>query len=51
MREMKNAYNTLVGNPEGKRLDIDVNIILEWILRVMGGGVAVGCMNLARNRV
>jgi hypothetical protein len=40
MREKRNAYRSLVGNPEGKRplgrLDVEGRIILKWILERMG---------------
>jgi hypothetical protein len=37
MEDVRNAYKTLVGKPEGKRpledLGIDGSIILKWVLR------------------
>jgi hypothetical protein len=48
MGEIRNAYNILVGKPEGKNhledLDVDGKIILEWILRKQGGRVWTGCI-------
>jgi hypothetical protein len=48
MGEIRNAYNTLVGKPEGKNhledLGIDGKIILEWVLMIYGGVVWNGCI-------
>jgi hypothetical protein len=37
MRQMRNAYKTLVGKPEGKRQLVDERIVLEWILGKQSG--------------
>jgi len=37
MRELRNAYKILIGNPEGRdhlgELGVDGRIILKWILK------------------
>jgi hypothetical protein len=40
---MRNAWNILVGKPEGEDQDGDGRIILEWILGKYGGKVWTGC--------
>jgi hypothetical protein len=53
MRQMQNAYRTLIGKLEGKRpfknLDIDGRIILEQILKEIGNKF-VDWIHLAQNR-
>jgi hypothetical protein len=48
MAEMRNAYNILVGKPEGKNhledLDVDRKMILEWIVGTWDVKVWTGCM-------
>jgi hypothetical protein len=40
--DMRNAYKTLVGEPEGKKRLLGRRIILEWILEKQGGKVWTG---------
>jgi hypothetical protein len=46
MKAMRNAYRMLGGKPEGEKysedLDVDGNVILEWILWKYGGKVWTG---------
>jgi hypothetical protein len=48
MGETRNPYNILVGNLKGREhsedLGIDGRIILEWILRKLGGKVWTRCI-------
>jgi hypothetical protein len=43
-----NAYNILVGKPEGKDnledLRVDGKVILKWTLRKLGGKMWTGCI-------
>jgi hypothetical protein len=46
MEEMINAYEMLVGKPEGKNLEdlsVDGKIILKWILLRKGGMMWTEC--------
>jgi len=49
--EIRDAYNILVGKPEGKNHledpGIDGKIILEWILGILGGKVWTGSILLS----
>jgi hypothetical protein len=42
MGDMINAYNILVGQSEGKKLDVDGKMKLEWMLGKWGGKVWIG---------
>jgi hypothetical protein len=55
MGQVRHAHNILVGKPEGKRqhvqdLEIDVKIILEWILVRETRWEGVDWIHLAQDR-